>query len=74
MKSVAIKPKMSSQLESALHKVLKYGELKLDADGVFRAPVRGKYWTITMAEMKRLADFGVVRIDRIGESTFAVAT
>jgi len=73
MMSVAVRPRMSSQLESAAYRVRLYGELKQDADGLYRAPVRGKFWTITPIEMKRLAELRVVRIDRIGQSTFAVA-
>lgn len=61
---------MNSYLESMRHKLQKYGEIRLDADGVFSQP--GKYWTITRKEMADAERAGFCRIDTVGESTFAV--
>lgn len=55
---------------SALNRMEKHGEVKRDEDGYFRAP--GKYWTITCREMHILELRGCVRVDQVGESTFAV--
>lgn len=57
-------------LKSALNRMEKYGEVRRDDDGYFRAP--GKYWTITCKEMAALEARGCVRVDQVGETTFAV--
>jgi len=64
-------PAMSSQLQSALYKLRKYGDVLRCDDGFYRYP--GKYWSISPGEMATLVRLGLARVDRVGESSFARA-
>lgn len=62
--------KLSSIEVNVLHKLEKHGELTLKENGNF-----GKFngfGDIPKSRMERLAAEGYCRIDRVGESTFAV--
>lgn len=61
----------SCQLQNALYRLEKYGELKLDGDGYFR--VAGSYWSLEPKKVRQLVALGLCRIDVVGDSTFAVA-
>jgi len=61
---------MKSYDASTLHRLtMAGGEVKRDADGLFRTT--GKYWSLTLTQLERLAALGYCRIDRVGSSTFA---
>jgi hypothetical protein len=69
---IAIGSALSGADKSALYRLKKYGELKIDDEGVFSVP--GKYWSITLKQMDRLEHMGLCKIQCVGQSVFAVPT
>ena len=63
--------KLSGQDKFALNFLEKYGELILDFSGEYFGCAIART-SVDRKRVERLADLGLCRIDRIGESTFAV--
>lgn len=71
LKDVSVKPRLSPRAQHAFNIIEKYGEMLLDPnDGFFKTPSARS--SVNAVDMMRLQRFGLVRIDCVGESSFAV--
>lgn len=63
--------KLSTLDKNALGSLQKHGELILDEDGVHFRNITN-FGFVERKRIERLAELGLARIDKVGQSTFAV--